>query len=320
MAFLAGPLVFALNLPAEVPAAAAASPRPLICRSESDRRSSLWARARPLEVERFCTLLGRGMARLERSPAEALELAREAIAILPRETLGPLLEGRALLRLGRASEAWQRLSPLVLASAPALDDASSLHDVARAALLSGALDDAQRLYRLLMPRSVVLGSEQIRRTATIEAAGLALARGPADLEEALGYLTEARASPAPGDRDLVLGLLALSLDRAGRREQARAVAREATGPFQLESLLSPAERARVAAPELPVSEKSQATLARGRPLLPEGELHAAIAMLAEGRDASLRRAHLAAFLASAAGKGPWAEHARRALDGGRAAK
>jgi hypothetical protein len=115
-------------------------------------------------------------------------------------------------------------------------------------------------------------------------------------------------------------MLALSLDRAGRREQARAVAREATGPFQLESLLSPAERARVAAPELPVSEKSQATLARGRPLLPEGELHAAIAMLAEGRDASLRRAHLAAFLASAAGKGPWAEHARRALDGGRVGK
>src|SRR5688572_14895853 len=178
MPFVAGPLLVALTLPLEVPAAAAASPRPLVCRSESERRSSLWARARPVEVERFCATLARGLSRLERSPAESLELAREAMAILPRETLGPLLEGRALLRLGRPAEAWQRLAPLVLASAPALDDASSLHDVARAALLSGALDDAQRLYRLLMPRSVVLGSAQLRRTATIEAASLALARGP----------------------------------------------------------------------------------------------------------------------------------------------
>ena len=298
MPFVAGPLLIALTLPSEVPAAAAASPRPLVCRSESDRRSSLWASARPVEVERFCTTLARGLARLERAPAESLELAREAMAILPRETLGPLLEGRALHRLGRHAEAWQRLRPLVLASIPALDDASSLHDVARSALLSGALDDAQRLYRLLMPRSVVLGSEQIRRTATIEAASLALARGPNDLEEALGYLDEARASPAAGMHDLVLGLIALSLDRAGRREQARAVAREASGPYALEALLTSVDRA--------------------RPLLPEGEIHAVIAMLAEGRDAALRRTHLAAFLAGAGGKGPWAEHARRALDGGKA--
>jgi tetratricopeptide (TPR) repeat protein len=259
--------------------------------------------------------LARGLSRLERSPAESLELAREAMAILPRETLAALLEGRALLRLGRPTEAWQRLAPLVLASAPALDDASSLHDVARAALLSGALDDAQRLYRLLMPRSVVLGSAQIRRTATIEAASLALARGPNDLEEALGYLDEARASPAAGTQDLVLGLLALTLDRAGRREQARAVLRESSGPFALEAQLSPADRARVASPEVVVAGASQTPTLGVRPILPDGEIHAVIAMLAEGRDAGLRRAHLAAFLASAGGKGPWADHARRALEG-----
>ena len=313
-------LLFALTLPSEVPASAAASPRPVLCRAETDRRSSLWARARPAEVERFCTTLARALARLERTPAEALELAREASATFPSETLGPLLEGRALLRLGRAAEAWKRVAPLVVASAPALDDAASLHDVARAALLSGELDDAQRLYRLLMPRSVVLGSERIRRTATIEAAGLALARGPADLEEALGYLSEARASPAAGDRDLVLGMLALTLDRAGRREQARAVAREASGPHDLENLLSPVERARVAAPEAPLAAAGAAVFGRGRPLLPDGELHAVIATLAEGRDAALRRAHLVAFLASPRGKGPFADSARRALEGGRATK
>jgi hypothetical protein len=320
MPFIAGPLLVALTLPSEIPAAAAASPRPLVCRNDADRRSSLWARARPVEIERYCTTLARGLARLERAPAESLALAREAMAILPRETLGPLLEGRALLRLGRSAEAWQRLAPLVLASAHALDDAPSLHDVARAALLSGALDDAQRLYRLLMPRSVVLGSEHIRRAATIEAAALTLARGPNDLEEALGYLDEARASPAAGTQDLVLGLLALTLDRAGRREQARAVAREASGPYALEALLSSVDRARVAAPELGVAGATQTPLLALRPLLPDGEIHAVIATLAEGRDAALRRAHLAAFLVSAGGKGPWADHARRALDGGKAQK
>jgi len=85
-------------------------------------------------------------------------------------------------------------------------------------------------------------------------------------------------------------------------------------------LLSPSERARVAAPELPVAQGSESRVGRGRPVLPEGELHAAIAMLAEGRDPALRRAHLVAFLASAGGKGPWAEHARRALEGGKAGK
>jgi hypothetical protein len=48
-------------------------------------------------------------------------------------------------------------------------------------------------------------------------------------------------------------------------------------------------------------------------MLLDGELHAAIAMLAVGRDEALRRAHFRAFLASEAGRGPWAEHARKAL-------
>jgi hypothetical protein len=43
-------------------------------------------------------------------------------------------------------------------------------------------------------------------------------------------------------------------------------------------------------------------------------------MLAEGRDGALRRAHFVAFLASPGGKGPWADHARRALDGAKAGK
>ena len=111
MAAPLGFLLAALSLPPEVRGVGGGEPAAAVCRAESDRRSSLWARARPAEVERFCATLARGLARLERSPAEALVLAREAIAIAPRETLGPVLEGRALLRLGRATEAWQKFSP-----------------------------------------------------------------------------------------------------------------------------------------------------------------------------------------------------------------
>jgi hypothetical protein len=58
-----------------------------------------------------------------------------------------------------------------------------------------------------------------------------------------------------------------------------------------------------------------AALAPRRVMLLDGELHAAIAVLAEGRDTALRRAHWSAFLASPAGKGAWAEHAKKALAG-----
>jgi hypothetical protein len=219
--------------------------------------------------------------------------------------------------LGYVADAWKRLEPF--AAAGALDDAPSLHDVARAALAAGALDAAERTYRLLVPRAGLLGSSGARRIAYVEAASLLIARGERSLDEALGYLAEARAIPLSGDRDLVLGLTALALSRAGRTEQARAVARESAGPWDLEAELSPAERQRVAdtsfgseAPEEPVAA---AALAPRRVMLLEGELHAAVALLAEGRDAALRRAHWSAFLASPAGKGPWAAHAKKALAG-----
>lgn len=311
-------VLLALAPGAELSAAAAASPRPSICRpSGVGLESTVWSRARPLVVSRFCGTLARGFARLEGRPEQALELAEQARAEDAAHPIPRLLAGRALFRLGRAKEAWPLLAPFLAPDAVALDDAPSLFDAARAAVSVGELDAAERGYRALVARSSLLGSVGERRVATIEAASLSLARGPAGTDLALGYLAEARAVPLAGDRDLVLALTALALSRAGQKERARALLRDAGGPWDLEASLSTVERARVASTALDSPGEEDADPAerpsRSRIRLVDGELHAAIALLAEGRDAALGRAHWKAFLLSPRGRGPWAEHAKKAL-------
>ena len=103
----------------------------------------------------------------------------------------------------------------------------------------------------------------------------------------------------------------------GDKRRAKALLRETDGPWDLEDALTPVERARVASTALEsssdVPEAPAEPAGRGRILLLDGELHAAIALLSEGRDAALGRAHWRAFLMSPRGQGPWADHARRAL-------
>lgn len=311
-------VLLALAPGAELSAAAAASPRPSVCRpSGVGLESTVWSRARPLVVSRFCAALARGFAELESRPEQALTFADAARAEDPHHPVPRLLAGRALFRLGRAKEAWPLLEPFLAPDAATIDDARSLLDAARVALMVGALDAAERGYRLLVARSSLLGSVAERRIATIEAASLSLSRGLRGIDVALGYLAEARAVPLAGERDLVLALSALALHRAGQKERARALLRETDGPWDLEESLTAVERARVAAASLDSPSDASETVAepvtRGRILLLDGELHAAIALLSEGRDAALGRAHWKAFLASPRGQGPWAEHARRAL-------
>lgn len=311
-------VLLALAPGAELSAAAAASPRPALCRpSGAGLESTVWSRARPLVVSRFCAALARGFAELDGRPQQALTFAEAARAEDPRHPAPRLLAGRALFRLGRAKEAWPLLELFLAPEAATIDDARSLFDAARVALSVGALDAAERGYRLLVARSTLLGSVAEARIARIEAASLALARGASGVDVALGYLAEARAVPLSGERDLVLALSALALHRAGQKERARAVLRETDGPWDLEAELTPVERARVASTTLETppdtTEGTPEPGTRGRILLLDGELHAAVALLSEGRDAALGRAHWKAFLLSPRGQGPWADHARKSL-------
>jgi tetratricopeptide (TPR) repeat protein len=293
-------------------AAAASSPRPAACREHGEHvsQAKLWSDVRPAAVDRRCAMLSRGLTSLGVAPSEALAAAREVLEKTPGDESALLLEGRALLRLGQKEAAWQRLSRF--AKEGALEDAPSLYDVARAAVEAFELDRAHAAYRALLPRALLLGSGDARRVAYMEAASVAMARGPQGLEEAKSYLEEAGRISLPGDRDLLLGLGALLLERSGHSERAQAVAREASGPWDLERQLSDKERARLDATEPAPKSVAKAPVMR-RVRLPDGELHAVIALLAVGRDRELMLAQQRAFLSGPGGNGPYAELVKRAL-------
>lgn len=301
-------------------AAAAASPRPAECApSASARGRELWERARSQRVEAYCAALARGFARLARDPAAALNEAVAAEKAFPGQITPRLLKGRALLRTGEIAEAHGLLRALVKDRPDALADPGALHDLALASLRLGRLGEALEEYRTLVPRAELLEDARERYRVFVEAGALAMALGPANLSEALGYLGEARrAGVPPGFADLTLGLLALALDRAGRPEQARALAREASGPWATERVLGESETAERAGDEEPrtagkaTAQRAQAALVPA-PVLVEGELDAVVAMLAERVDVRLARARWTAFLDGSGGKGPWAEHARKKL-------
>jgi tetratricopeptide (TPR) repeat protein len=292
-------------------AAAAASPRPIECAAGSRHRGTeLWERARGQRVEIYCGALARGFALLQRAPDAALKEALAAERALPGHAATRILKGRALLRLGELEEAYSLLSGLAGKTPDAFADPGALHDLALVELLSGRLNEALREYRTLVPRTQLLEDVRERHRVLIEAGGLALALGPANSSEALGYLGEARRLGAPpGLGDLTIGLLALALDRSGRVEQARALVREASGPWVTERLT-----AELRSPSGEAAKKWPL----GKVLLPAlvgSEAHAIVALLAERTDVKLAKAQWAAFLQSSAGQGPWAEHARKKLAG-----
>lgn len=283
----------------ELVVAAASSPRPAECapaaRRASELRSHFWERATSPQVRKYCDALARGWARLARAPAEALALAAQAEEALPGKPGSVLLGARALLALGRPQDAHERFQALRGTWPAALEAPAALHDAARAALVTGHAAEAVAAYRALVPRAGLLEGARRRQTAYLEAALAVLADGPAALDEAIGYLGEARRrGGAPGIGPWVAGALALALDRQDRREQAAGVAAEAGGPWVL-------ERARGAAGT------------RAAPSLPAGELDAVIAVLAERDDRELALRRWQSFLEGPGAQGPFADHARRRL-------
>ncbi len=283
---------------AELMAAAAASPRPAICAERPTRGKAgrtLWDRARRPAEARFCDALARGYSLLSRSPSRALVEAERADKILPKRAEPALLGARALMQLGRAKDAWTRFETVRSLSRRGVEEPAALHDLARAAHASGHAAEALALYRKLVPRASLLSKGTERQKVYLEAALLVMAEGPDHLNEATGYLVEARRfRGAPGLADVVTGALALGLDRQGRSEEARGVAAEAGGPGAAQRWIEGTQGVGLTAPT--------------------GELHAIAAILAERDDGELARTEWRAFLDSPAGKtGKWAEHAKKRL-------
>jgi hypothetical protein len=154
-------------------------------------------------------------------------------------------------------------------------------------------------YRALVPRVALLDEGTLRQRIYVEAAMLAMWLGPAGLNEALGYLGEARSRDLPvGQERSVLAALALALDRQGRRAEAEGVLREVGGALDVQELANGAHRL----------------------ALPPGELLALSAIVVERRDPS-RAASEWQQLVDAQPSSPWVAHAKAriaALSRGRA--
>lgn len=302
--------------PAALSTYAAASPRPEICRKSSGADGSqLWGRARGGVTASYCESLAFGYARLTRSPESALELGRKAAALLPEPAEPRVLAGRALVRLGQ----WDAAYPLLLANATAkgrpLGDVAALRELGVAAMATGHLTEAAAAYRALVPRVAFTQDPLFTRLTVLEAAAALMALGPKGLPDAILYLSDARrAGPVPGLDDLTTALLALALDRAGKSDQAEVVTRELEGAWALERFETERDRKRLAATSPAGPEALPPIQFRERePVLSEGELLAAIAVVGARGDSRLARTALEAYLAGPAGQGSFRDWARARL-------
>jgi tetratricopeptide (TPR) repeat protein len=311
-----GPLSLAPRARASLRAAAAASPRPPECAPPGPgQERSLWDRAHAPGLLQYCNDLARGYARLGHSAAGALEAARAAERAAPGHAAPRVLEGRALLAEDKPADAFRSFQQALKLSRRALRAPGALHALAVSALRSGHTAESLRAYRALVPRASLLDAAE-RQRAYVEAAELVMAQGPKSLDEAIGYLTEARRRRSPpGFGDYVSAALALALDRQGRGEEARGVAAEAGGPWRLMSRLDENDKTKPGGDGRAAPSARKKALPSSGPVLPPGELSAMVAILAEREDPALAREQWRAFLASAAGKGPWAAHAKQHLAG-----
>lgn len=208
--------------------------RPSECAAaDGGRGTVVWQRVKSPALQRYCDLIASGIAKLASEPGmpeESLATAARAEALLPGRAPAPVLSGRALLRLDRASEAYAALREAKTRDERALDEPHALLAWARAAARTGRTDEAREAYVSLLPSLDALSASE-RESAYVEAGFLLLAKGPDRLTQAIETLRQARRE-AHGDAQLVASLgLALALDRAGDHAEARAVveARPLTG-------------------------------------------------------------------------------------------
>lgn len=289
------PVPDARVLGADMTAARAASPRPAECTMDSGGESDAWARARSPRLREFCRTLARGYSDLLRTPSRSASAARRAAELVPGHAAAWVLEARALVRDGRAKEAWPLFQKARSKDRRSLEEPATLHDMALSAAESGEQDEAVATYRALVPRASLLADARQRQRVYVEAAMTVMRRDASALDEALGYLAEARRiRGVPGLSDVVLGATALTLDRQGRGEEARGVAGEVKS----------------AASVLRLARRKDRDLG-----LPDGELSAIAAMLAERGELEVARAEWRAFLKSDVGQNaPWNAHGKKKLD------
>jgi tetratricopeptide (TPR) repeat protein len=275
------------------------SGRPPECGDPASREANVWERTKWPELRRYCDLVAGASSKLAgAAPAaartdvpRALDEAREAERVLPGRAAPRVLEGRALARLGDFAQAIAALSDAKSREPRALDDPLALFAWARALARTGRRDEAAQAYRALLPRAAILPGAE-RASAEVEAGLVAMARGPAGLDEAAAALREAVRDAEDETRAVAVLALALLLDRRGDGAEAR-------------SLLGP--RPREDPGEIVASGRVKDVVA----VIP-GEAHALAAMGLEGAHPPepVRARQQWQDALRDAPDGPWAAHAR----------
>jgi tetratricopeptide (TPR) repeat protein len=221
-------------------------------------------------------------------PSAALDLARQADAIFAGQAAPLVLEGRALVVLGRLDDAVRALELARSRDSSALDEPRALFAWARVLAHTGRAAESAEAFRSLLPRLSVLSLAE-RSAAEVEAGIVAMSRGAAGLDEAASALREGMREARDETQSVAVLALALALDRRGDVDEARALL---------------AERPHG-------DPRNVVESARGRELLAvaPAEGDAMVALSLEASDASGARDSWQRYIDSAP-LGIWAEHAR----------
>jgi tetratricopeptide (TPR) repeat protein len=296
------PLVLALPLLQIAPAAGAwTTGRPPECGEPGGRAANVWERAKSPELRHYCDLVASAASKLAGTTAmasQALAAAQQADTVLSGHAAPRVLEGRALVALGRLDEAAEALADGKARDPRALEDPLALLAWARVLARTGHAAEAADAYRALLPRATSLSAAE-RSAAAAEAGLVAMQRGPAGLDEAVAALRESAREAQDEVAAVATLALAVALDRRGDADECRA-------------LLS--DRAR-SDPRTPLSSPRAKELLAVAP----AERDALVAMGLEATDASGARDAWQSFLA-AAPKGPWADWAKSHLSGSHVSK
>ncbi|MGH7285927.1 MAG: hypothetical protein ACRELY_30785 [Polyangiaceae bacterium] len=202
--------------------------RPAECDAVDGVRKNVWERAKSPALRQYCDLLASGATKVAGGAAmakEALALAGQADKTLPGRAAPLVLDGRAAALLGRFPDAFNAFREAKTRDDHALDDPSALLAFARSAARTNHMDDARAAYQLLLPRASALSASD-RGVAYDEAGMAAMSAGPKGLDEAIATFRQGeRDSQDVAQTVAVLGL-ALALDRAGQKDEAKAVLAE----------------------------------------------------------------------------------------------
>ncbi len=266
------------------------------CGAGGREGTNVWERAKHPELRRYCDLLASGAAKLAANASMAREvvgIAEEAEKTNPGRAAPLVLKGRALMRLARFEESYQAFVEAKKRDVNAVEDPVALLAFARASSRSNHEADARDAFRALLPRASVLSATD-RGLVYLEAGLLSMAKGPTGLDDAIVALRQARREAQDYAATLCTLALALALDRAGNRDEAKAILDE-----------------RARADARMITNDTRAKDALGPMSI---EVDAMAAMGLEPTDAARAKEAWARY-AAAAGAGPWADHAKARAGG-----